>query len=603
MKTYAIDYETYYDDECSITELGPYNYVRHPRFEAYLVSIHGEDFSWAGKPEDAPWEMLHGQRLIAHNATFEIVVSQWLRHLGIIPATWNPAEWLDTIDLVRYLGLSHRVNLKAVAKVALGKTLSKDPRTKAKGMTGEEFRADPEAWTEICDYCLEDSVVCYDVWMKYQHLWPAQERRIAHQTRQIQLSGVPVDVQLIESSRVVLNAKREECLESMPWYPERKPMSLAAFRDTCDSLELDPPLPKSTAKDDPDFRKFVDHHQEEHPWVTAMSDLRSANRTEKLLMKMENFTTPEISRTHIGLTYFGAKTGRWSGESVNLQNQTKKPVFGVDTRAAIRAGEGKTFVIYDYCQIEPRVLAWLAGDTEFLDMVREGMSVYEAHARLTMGWTGGVLKKEDPGKYAFAKMRVLGLGYGLGEERFFEGCKTNPDFIANDITVSREEAGSVVKSYRRDTWKVPALWKALDQQVRSMIGNRSGSLMLPSGRPLRYYHIRTVPEERWGRMQDSLYVSSYLNDRRGHGTFGGELCENVTQAVARDVLAEACLYIEDTYDIVPTFTVHDEAVYEVPKSEAGEWDVKIQEGMLHTSAWAKDIPLEIEGMITDVYTK
>ena len=71
MKTYAIDFETYYDDECSITELGIMNYVRHPQFEAYLVSIIGDGFSWVGEPKEAPWELLHGQQLIAHNASFD----------------------------------------------------------------------------------------------------------------------------------------------------------------------------------------------------------------------------------------------------------------------------------------------------------------------------------------------------------------------------------------------------------------------------------------------------------------------------------------------------------------------------------------------------
>jgi len=597
MKTYAIDFETYYDDECSITELGIMNYVRHPQFEAYLVSIIGDGFSWVGEPKEAPWELLHGQQLIAHNASFEVGVCFWLQHLGIIPAGWAPAEWHDTIDLVRYLGLSHRVRLKDVAKVALGKTLSKDPRAKAKGMTGADFKEDPEQWTEICEYCLEDSVVCYDVWAKYQHLWLEQERRVARQTRQIQLSGVPVDLDMIEESRRTLNEKREECLNSMPWYPERKPMSIPAFRDTCDALELDPPLPPSTGKNDPDFRKFVSVHQDAHPWVTAMSDLRSANRTEKLLWKMEKFTTREISRTHIGLKYWGAHTGRWSGEEVNLQNQTKKPVFGVDTRKAIKTAEGKVFVIYDYAQIEPRVLAWLCGDQEFLDLVRGGMSVYEAYARLYMGWIGGILKEENPGLYASAKARVLGLGYGMGADRYYEESKKT------GLDLTPEQAKLDVTDFRTSSWRIPRLWKTFNSQVRGMIGQRSASLTLPSGRPLRYYHIRTVPEERFGRMQDSLYVSSYLNDRRGHGTWGGELTENVVQAVARDILAEACLRIEDEWGIIPTFTVHDEAVYEVPESEADIWDARIKEGMTELPAWATGLPLEVEGMITKVYTK
>ena len=61
---------------------------------------------------------------------------------------------------------------------------------------------------------------------------------------------------------------------------------------------------------------------------------------------------------------------------------------------------------------------WLTGNETLLDMVREGLPIYEAYSRTAMGWTGGSLKKENPKLYQQAKVVVLGLGYGAGAVQF-----------------------------------------------------------------------------------------------------------------------------------------------------------------------------------------
>ena len=89
--------------------------------------------------------------------------------------------------------------------------------------------------------------------------------------------------------------------------------------------------------------------------------------------------------------------------------------------ACIVPRPGKEFIICDLSQIEPRVLAWLCGDTVLLDQLANGVPLYEAHARATMGWTGGNLKKENAELYSLAKARVLGLGYGCGAAKIRRG--------------------------------------------------------------------------------------------------------------------------------------------------------------------------------------
>ena len=67
----GIDYETYYDKDCSITR-GLGNYLNHDLFDAYMVSIYSADnFAWVGHPKDAPWEKLEGHVALSHNRGFD----------------------------------------------------------------------------------------------------------------------------------------------------------------------------------------------------------------------------------------------------------------------------------------------------------------------------------------------------------------------------------------------------------------------------------------------------------------------------------------------------------------------------------------------------
>jgi DNA polymerase I-like protein with 3'-5' exonuclease and polymerase domains len=102
-------------------------------------------------------------------------------------------------------------------------------------------------------------------------------------------------------------------------------------------------------------------------------------------------------RMEAHLMYFGATTGRWSAagmaESAELN---QKESGGVDIRGLLVPAPGRRFLIVDFSQIEARILLWLARDEKTLEVIRSGVSVYDAHARSTMGWKGGALKKENP---------------------------------------------------------------------------------------------------------------------------------------------------------------------------------------------------------------
>lgn len=119
---------------------------------------------------------------------------------------------------------------------------------------------------------------------------------------------------------------------------------------------------------------------------------------------------------------------------------------------------------------------------------------------------------------------------------------------------------------------------------------------LPSGRYLCY----PAPKFENGHLS---YAGSNTYSRKWGrlNTYGGKLTENITQAVARDVMADAMLRLEAAgYPIV--LTVHDEVVCEVPDTD--QYTDKTVSRMLATNPpWASGLPLAAKGFTTHRYRK
>src|SRR5882724_1290016 len=182
------------------------------------------------------------------------------------------------------------------------------------------------------------------------------------------------------------------------------------------------------------------------------------------------------------------------------------------------------FVICDLAQIEARVLLTLIKDYGQLELIRKGVSPYEAHARASMGWEGGELKTEDPKRYKLAKARVLALGYGCGWKKFifmayqpaylgkdakevfsapvqtqdvlnfqdflykYEKDKVNiQKWNRREEALEREWVNSwlIVNDFRRSNPRIPKFWELLDRSIKACDGS-DYSIRLPSGRELRY---------------------------------------------------------------------------------------------------------------------
>lgn len=618
----AVDFETYYDNEVSITTLGVYHYLRHPQADLYLVSIATDTgIRYVGDPLGFDWHSISGPDCtwLSHNAQFDLPVFQRIqeiaeeKNLVNVPHHLEIAAWHDTADLTAYLGYPR--SLKEAAGHLLGVKLSKDVRDKMKGERWELMT--PEFREEVCKYAMDDSVYCLEIFLKHGHLWPEHERQISQATRSMALRGVPLDIPGLETDIVKLEHDLWKIRSTIPWrdYPHYDPkkskkdekmplLSAVALREECSRNGLE--APKSFAQDDPEAEKFFEKYSEQFPWIRAVRDYRKGCKHLATLKTMRDRERGDGWMTY-GLKYFGAHTGRDSGETGwNAQNLPKGSVCGVDIRSKVKAPEGYTFAIVDLSQIEPRCLHWLVQDSKTLDFIRQIPDLYEAQARAWGIWNGeGSMKKVAPDVRHMMKQLALGLGYGMGAKKF-----------ASVAEVSPEEAERLTNLYRNKNPKITQLWRDLDSNLKkSAMTGTDAQMEFPSGRVLKYRKVSIgvpkseITETKTAKAAEDAKKKvgiTSLVPRQGKlmrlGLWGGVCCENLVQGVARDVFMHHCLKIEAS-GIPVIMRVHDEVVCLVPEESAQERLNQIVSIMSEAPEWAPGLPLAAEGCLSKVYKK
>lgn len=325
-------------------------------------------------------------------------------------------------------------------------------------------------------------------------------------------------------------------------------------------------------------------------------------------------------------------------------------------RGMIKARDGEDFIAADLNAIEARVLAWLAGEEETLRLFSGGGDVYCTQAEGIYLYP--VNKKDNPDERKVGKVAILALGYQGGIAAFYQMARGydvdfTPIWPAIKDSVNDEELEKAQKAaheYRsrggpllleqamacdviKQRWRaanvnVVQYWRNLDDAAKTAVMNpgqtftagapgrevkfrMAGSFLfcqLPSKRCLCYPYPNIVEEAApWSTKEKPATVFKLVykgaDDQGRWGdvdTYGGKLAENITQAVARDVLAEGIKKCESKgYPIV--MHVHDEIVAQVKK---GFGSVEEVEKLIATVPhWAKGLPLSAEGWRGERYRK
>ncbi len=477
--------------------------------------------------------------------------------------------------------------------------------------TWEELRDGPD-WKEIVEYAGRDSYWCRRLWEEFSPMWPDIEQRISEMTTAQVMRGLPCDKDYIDESIKKLERACWDARGKLPWCngsseADEAVLSHVAVAEECKKLGISPP--KSLAEDSDDCRMWEAEHPD-IPWVQVMRRYRKANLLLSKFVKMRDRIRPFDGRIDFSQKYCGAHTKRASGDAgFNVQGFQRDPLpiidvpdgtdldsiadeHKVDMRRAIHTMNGGVLPIADLAQIEPRTLAWMVNDRNKIELINKGISVYEIHARQTLGWEGGKLKDEDKKKYALCKMRVLGLSYGCGWNKFISYCLNEYGHI-----ITPRESKMQVNDFRKKERLIKEFW---DKMHAILIRSEDDGILeidLPSWNTMRYRDIKSIVEK--GRKQ---YVVK-LNTGRRNRVWGSLIVENIIQATARDCFYEKLLKLEDGG--LPTlFAVHDEGIGdEVPMDQAKDALEFITEVMEAPCDWMPGIALGSEAQLSPFYLK
>lgn len=283
-------------------------------------------------------------------------------------------------------------------------------------------------------------------------------------------------------------------------------------------------------------------------------------------------------------------------------------------RGFISAPPGKILVGADFSAIEARVLAWLAKEEKIVEVFRTHGKIYEKAAAEIYSVPMEKVSKEQR---QIGKVAILALGYGGGKGAFQAMAK------GYGVKVSDDEAEGIKMRWREANPRIVQFWYDLENAAKSAIetGQQislkqcdiaykvAGSFLfcrLPSGRVISYPYPKVeIKMKRWGSeaptitfMGEDPYTRKWVRME----TYGGSLCENVVQAVARDLLAESLPRLEENgFPVV--LHVHDEVLCEIPESQKENCVERLEELMEVVPAWAHGLPLKAEGNCDTRYWK
>lgn len=619
-----VDFETYFSlkDGISVTAQGNDNYIKSA--DAYIVSIVDEEFEWCGTIEQTTQQF--GESFWSDpNRDFWAANSNF--DFGWAKKYWPSAAAKDDWQCILDRGNGNQLprDLANLARVAMNVKVDKSLRDSMNGVRFEDLT--PEKQQALIEYCLNDSIQSKALLAVVPPLSPIEQKIAAH-TRLMNRRGVCVDVDRVEKDITKLQEIRHQSFKAIPWHLTDKPLSPKALARYCEANNI--PVPVSRAKNDEDCAELMSDHPKLKDVIERMRNYTSSNKNiEKAKTLLDRVN--ENNRLPLDFIYCGAPhTRRWSSQGFNIQNLEKEPTFlekimmvGSDGKPCVDMEKsnyvwarewfvpspGKKFLIFDFSQIEPRCLNWLVSNDEMLAMIRAGYGIYEAYAASFKGWRGnpGTLKHTDPKLYSACKADFLGLGYGMG------WAKYQAKVTELGITLTEAEAREKVATFRKGNPKTVAFWGQLDGMLkRGLLSPDKGlNIEMPTGEFLRYFHIQQTGKKNLetGKMGVSYSASKVkgIFDQRGrvYNLWGGAMCENVTQRMARDVMSEAILRVE-TAGFPVIFSVHDEVVLEVDDgSDKFLADAKAEAERLLTMTpeWAEGLPLAVEGGYESRYTK
>jgi DNA polymerase I-like protein with 3'-5' exonuclease and polymerase domains len=602
----TLDFETFYSKDFSLTKMTTEEYVRDPRFEivGVGVKVNNGDIEWASGTHEELKEYLDGfdwanSMVLAHNTMFDGAILSWL--FGI-----RPRVWADTLCIARAVhGVEVGGSLKALAERynigAKGTEILNALNKRRSDFTDDEL-------DRYGDYCINDVQLTYDLFNIFlKQGFPKKELRIIDCTLRMFINPMlELDQDLLAQHLENIKQYKDNLLSDAGVTDKKELMSNDKFAELLRSKGVEPPTKVSPttgketfafAKTDEGFKALAEH---ENPSVQALVAARLGNKSTLEETRTQRFIDIAGRGTlPVPVRYYAAHTGRWGGDDkINLQNLPSRGPNGKMLKKSIVAPAGYTLIDCDSSQIEARVLAWFAGQDDLTDAFRNKEDVYVKMAARIYETSEDQITKDQR---FVGKTTILGAGYGMGAVKFQAQLKS----FGTDISL--DEARRIINIYRDANWKISHVWREAQHMVAAMergdsyqfgkkgalevIGNRE-AIRLPSKLLMRYQDLR-------GEQGERGIEYSYKTRRGRTRIYGGKVIENVCQALARCVIGDQMLLINNKYRAV--LTVHDSVIACVPESEAETAQQYVEKCMRYVPTWAEGLPLECESGVANAY--
>jgi len=517
-----LDFETYYDQEYSLSNMPTPNYILDPRWETIMC---------AAKEDNGPSRIVDGPDFpafiagfdpahtttVAFNALFDNSILAW--RYGFVPALM-----LDAMGMARALR-GHLLPSSSLAAVSRLMGLGEKGGTliKVKGMRRNDIKQ-AGLWPEFSAYAVQDVDLLYGIFMGLIPEFPRAERRLMDLVLRCAVQPKFVaDVEMLQEHLVDVREQKAELLSKCGVGVDEL-MSTDKFKDALERLGV--PIeykvtmaaaakaeatgePAKTvpafAKTDEFMSKLLVHYD---PAVQALAAARLGHkstieetRTEKLI-SIATLPWEQVGcegTLPVPLAYGRAHTQRLAGEwGMNMQNLPTER--GSKGKSRLRKGlivpPDHEVVVADLGQIEARLVAWICGAKNLLKQFRDKLDPYAILASEIFGFP--VNRKVHKIEGFIGKTGILGCGYGAGAPKFFNMVLTQSRI--NDINLggmwTPELALKSVGAYRSTYFAIPQGWNRLGNiletswlgHARSVFGPvtiEHGKVLGPNGLTLK----------------------------------------------------------------------------------------------------------------------
>jgi len=626
--TLWVDFET--RSACDLKVAGVYNYAQHGSTEVLCMSYAFDDEDVQTWLPGQPLPDLTGHRIMAHNAAFERLIFWYVLQLDI------------PLESFYCTAAQARANcapgsLEDVGRFA-GASMKKDHRGAQliRKMSVPPYEESPELTAEMVAYCEQD-VRAMRAISKAMRPLSDQELQDYHVNERINDRGVLVDVPLCHAAVKYASAELIEIQDIVAEVTGGEITSVRSPKMREWVLARVGPQAKKLMEKDGKYSidktvranllncEDVPHDVQE---VIQCADDLWASSVAKF-SRLAQLSDEEDRRVRGAFVFAGGSaTGRASSYGAQVHNFTRKcaaapenvrlamvrghaivPKFGKRVtdvlkgmlRPALIPSKGKYLVVADWSAIEARVNPWLSGrGDEKLAIFASGEDVYKVNASATFGVSVSQVNKDQR---QIGKVQELACGFAGGVGAFAAMGR------AYGILLPESDARRMVDAWRRaNPWSV-LYWQDLESAYTRAMRNKGKEFsagrvvymfdglhlwyVLPSGRILCYPYARlesegvTYAKAAWKPAADA---KEWPRAR----LWKGLACENITQAVANDLLRHSLRQLDDV-----VLHVHDEIVIETatPDPEA------LRLVMCTPPDWAKGLPLDAEVSIMERYGK